>query len=141
MNNNLQKAKKLLKNSNYTCVLCRGDDILTSDLSGIAPMMNFIKFGLDLRGYSAADRIVGKATALLFVLAGIREVYSGVISDGAVAVLEEHGILYEYAKRVEFITNRAGTGICPMEATVKDIDDPAVAYKALSARIKEMSAK
>ncbi|HOA84567.1 MAG TPA: DUF1893 domain-containing protein [Bacillota bacterium] len=141
MNNDLRKAKKLLENGNYTCVLCHGDDTLTSDLPGISPMMNFIKSNFDLRGYSAADRIVGKAAALLFVLAGIREVYAGVISDGAAAALEAHGIPYEYERRVEFITNRTGTSICPMEATVKNIDDPAAAYKALSAKLKEMSGK
>ncbi|HHT54114.1 MAG TPA: DUF1893 domain-containing protein [Clostridiales bacterium] len=139
MNNDTQKAKTLLEQSSCTCVLCRGEDILTSNLPGISPMMSFINSGLDLDGYSVADRIVGRAAALLFVLAGIREVYAGVMSAGAAAVLQAHGIPYYYDRRVEYIANRAGTGVCPMEAAVMDIDDPAAAHRLLLAKIHELS--
>lgn len=43
-------------------------------------MMRFIAEGRDLSGCSAADVIVGKASAMLFVKAGINEVYGKVMS-------------------------------------------------------------
>ncbi len=134
----VEKAKGLLVGGKYTCVLCRGEEILTSERTGIAPMMGFIGSGADLCGYSAADRIVGKAAALLFVLAGIKEVYAEVLSDSAAAVLGSHGIPFEYGTRTTHIVNRAGDGICPMEMTVKDIEEPDKAYRALAAKIEEM---
>lgn len=134
----VEKAKGLLVGGKYTCVLCRGEEILTSERTGIAPMMGFIGSGADLRGYSVADRIVGKAAALLFVLAGIKEVYADVLSDSAAAVMEAHGIPYEYGVRTAHIVNRTGDGICPMEMTVNDIEEPGKAYAALAAKIEEM---
>ena len=94
MNKDTQKPKNLLDSSDYTCVLRRRRPHQASRASRV---MSFIKSGLDLSGYSAADRIVGRAAALLFV-AGIREVYADVISDNAVAVLEAHGIPYDYSE-------------------------------------------
>ena len=93
-----QRARRLLERGGHTCVLCRGDEVLTDDRAGIAPMMGFIGAGIDLVGYSAADRIVGRAAALLFVLAGVREVYAGVMSQGGADVLEAHGIAHPYVK-------------------------------------------
>jgi hypothetical protein len=134
----IEKAKEVFCSSKYTCVLCRGDKVLTSERKGIAPIMELISSGTDIRGFSAADRIVGKAAALLFVLAGIAGVYAGVLSDGAAAVLEAHGIPYSCGAHAGYIVNRKGDGVCPMEAAVKDIDDPAEAYTVLLAKIVEL---
>ena len=45
-------------------------------------MMRFLAEGKELTDYSAADLIVGKAAAMLFVKAGIRAVYDASASFG-----------------------------------------------------------
>ena len=80
----LEHAKRLLNSSSHTCVLCKGEVIHVSDRTGIAPMMDFLDHETDLVGFSAADRIVGKAAALLFALAGVREIYAEVLSESAI---------------------------------------------------------
>ncbi len=130
--NELSKAKTLLEsNPQYTCVLCHGDTVYTDEQKGIAPMMSFLEQGLNLQGFSAADRIVGKAAAMLFVLAGVRELYAQVLSESGMQVLLQHGIAFEYGTLTPSIINRMGTGLCPMEKAVQDIDSPAKAREAI----------
>ena len=137
----VRRARLLLERAGHTCVLCRGDKVYADDRAGIAPMMGFIGAGVDLRGFSAADRIVGRAAALLFVLAGVREVYSAVMSKGGAEVLEAHGIAHSCTTLTERIINRTGTGICPMEQAVTGIDDPHAAYKAIAATLERLRAQ
>jgi len=124
-------AKALLQADNYSCVLCKGEIVYTSILSGVAPMVDFIRSGIDLSGFSAADKIVGKAAAMLFVLAGVIDVYAPVMSAHALEVFSKHKIRYTHDTLTEVVVNRAGTGSCPMELAVKDINDPRDAFEAI----------
>ena len=127
----IERAKALFESGDYTCVLCKGETVLTSTLSGIFPMLAFIKNDTNLSGYSAADKIVGKAAAMLFVLAGVKEVYASVMSRQAEEVFNRFGILYSCDTLAENIINRNGTGLCPMEEAVSDIDEPQAAFEAI----------
>lgn len=134
----IEKARALLLSEKTTIALCRGEDILTSEKRGIAPMLGFIKDGVDLDGYSAADRIVGKAAALLFVLVGIKNVYAEVLSESGAAVLHANSIPYSYGTLCDRIINRAKTGICPMEQAVAGTESPEEAYAALAKKVEEL---
>ena len=136
----LDRAKALLENDSYTCVLCRGDTVYTSRLSGIAPMMQLIGSNTDLTGFRAADKLVGKAAAMLFLLAGVKEVYAGVMSHSAMQTLQQHQIPFSYGEAVQTIINRTGTGPCPMEQTVSAISDPQQAYAALQITVQRLKA-
>lgn len=138
----IEQAKRLLEgDKSLTCVLCRGDVLYRSQKSGIAPMMEFLDAGYDLRGFYAADRIVGKAAALLFVLAGVTELYAEVLSESALRVLNEHEITVSYTTLVPFIVNRQGDGACPMENAVREIEDPAAAREAVRQTLAKLRAK
>ena len=127
----IEKAKEQLQSGKYTCVLCSGDIIYTSTLRGVAPLVEWLGSGMNLGGFSAADKIVGKASAMLFVLAGVQEVYAPVMSEGAIHTLLQHGIHFSYDTLTESIINRTGTGSCPMEQAVRDIDEPSLALEAI----------
>lgn len=122
----------------HSICLCKDSDIITDDSRGIAPMMKLIAAGTDLHGYSAADLIVGKAAAMLFVKTGIVSVFGKVMSEAALHYLEQHGIPAEYDTLTEKIINRRGTDICPMEKTVAAIDDAEQGYAAMKQKIKEL---
>ena len=124
----------------HSICLCRSGEFFTDDGRGISPMMRFISENRDLSGYSAADVIVGKAAAMLFVKAGIVSVHGRVMSESGKAFLETHGIPCSYDVLTDRIINRKGTDICPMEKTVADIDDPETAYTALAKKIAELRA-
>ncbi len=122
----------------HSICLCKDGAWFTDDGRGISPMLRFLDENRDLRGFSAADQIVGKAAAMLFVKAGIAAVYGEVMSQAGAEFLEANGIPHGCGTLTEQIINRQGTGICPMEETVSELDDPEAAYKALSARLAAM---
>ena len=127
----LEKAKEILVTGGYTCVLCRAEQIITSNQRGVAPLMELWDAQRDVTGFSAADKVVGKATALLYCLLGVKSVYAMVMSRPALAVLEAHGIEIGYEQLVDAIRNRTNTGFCPIETATRDIHDPKDAPQAI----------
>lgn len=138
MNSDIEKAKSLLRSGGYTCVICSDGKIHTSTERGVKPLLAWINDGTVLKGFSAADKVVGKAAAFLYVILGVKAVYAGVISEPAKKVLTESGIDVEYGTLTDAIRNRAGTGFCPMETAVKGISEPAAALEAVRRKIEEL---
>ncbi len=136
MNNDLSRAKSAL--SGHSVALCKGSSLLVSDGRGIRPMLDFIERNVDLKGYSFADIVVGKAAACLFVYGGITSVYADVLSESALEYLRSHAIEAEYGVLVKSILNRKGDGVCPMEACVANIDDANEAFIALKTKVAQM---
>lgn len=134
----IERAKQLLASAGHTCVICKGEDIHTSDKRGVAPLIELIDKKTDVRGYSAADKAVGKAAAMLFVLLGVGEIYASIMSRGAKTVLDSHGIKYSCGEEVEYIINRKKDGMCPMEAAVTDINDHGEALTKIKETIEKM---
>ena len=134
-----ERAWALLQEEGFTCVLCSGDQVLTSRLRGVKPLLTWLDEGLDLKGFTAADKVVGKAAAFLYVLLGVKEVYAQVMSQPANAVLEAHGIPNGCEEEVPAIRNRTNTGFCPMETAVWEISDPQEALTAIRQKAKELN--
>ena len=138
MKNEWNNAKEELKKGDYSCVICRNGKFYTTRERGIKPLIDWKDSGIDMRGFYAADRIVGKAAAMLYVLLGVRAVYAPVMSESAVRVFLRYGIDYECDTQVKLIINRKGTGICPMENAVKDMEDPEEGYAVLKKKVQWM---
>lgn len=137
----LERAKRLLSSGGYSCALVRGEVEYSSALKGVSPMLQFLSSGADLRGFSAADKIVGRAAAMLFILAGAKEVYADVMGAQAVDLLAAHGIEASCGELVEEVLNREGTGPCPMEEAVRGIDEPIRALAALVSALERLRAR
>ncbi len=138
--NDLKKAAQLLKSEKYTCVLKKGDSVYTSKERGVKPLLELVEHGKSFKGYSAADKTVGKAAAFLYVLLGVDCVYADIISVQAYKVLKENGIYAdEYGLLTDAILNRSRTGFCPMETAVKGTDDPYEALSLIKNKLKEMN--
>ena len=131
--NDLERAKEGL--SGHTLCLARGEEVLVRDERGIAPMMALLAEGKSLIGFSAADRVVGKAAAMLFVKAKIRELFAETISRSAAEFLEENGLPFSYRTMTEYIVNRDGTGRCPMESAVLSCNDAEEGYLLLQQKL------
>lgn len=138
MTPDLINAHNLLDTGNYTCVLCRDDTTYTATDRGVAPLLNWVNAELDLHGFSAADRVVGRATAFLYVLLGVKEVYATVMSKPAADVLTAQGISASWGTLVDGIINRRGDGPCPFEAAVMDLSDPQQALDAIRNKMAQM---
>ena len=131
-------ARERLLAGDFTCVVRKGDQEYTTQERGVKPLVRWLTLGTDLQGFSAADKVVGKATAYLYCLLGVKAVYAHVMSRAAAQVLQENGIDASQGKLVDNIINRQGTGICPFEAAVMDIRTPEAALPAIRAKMEEM---
>ena len=127
----LSKAKRILTEGAHTCVLCREDAVYTADARGVKPLVAWLDSGLDLRGISAAAKVVGRATAFLYVLLGVRAVHALVMSTPAKEALIAGGIEADCDREVGGIINRRGDGPCPFEEAVLGITDPMEALTAI----------
>ena len=134
----LIKAKEILLSGKYTCVLCKENEIFTSEFRGVKPLVKWYAEKTELEGFSAADKVVGKATAFLYALLGVKRVFAKVISLPAKEVLENHGIEVSFNTLVPNIINRAGDGVCPFELAVQDVDNAKESYKIIRLKMEEM---
>lgn len=126
----IAEARALL-DGGFTCAIYHGERVHKSQKRGVAPLLEWLENGEDYNGFSAVDKVVGKAAAFLYVLLGVKKLYAFVLSEGAEKVLLSHGIAVEYQEKVPAIRNRTNTGFCPMEQAVWDIDEPNAARLAV----------
>lgn len=132
-----EKAVRLLRDRNLTCAVCGEGIEYTSTLRGVQPLLRPYEEGIRFDGCAAADRVIGKAAACLYVLLGVERVYAEIVSKPAREIFEKNGIALDYDDLVELIENRTRTGLCPMETAVIDVTDPQDA----PGRIREALAK
>ena len=134
----LEIARSHLDSGSYTCVVCKDQTLYFSTDRGVKPLLNWLDSGIDMRGFSAADKVVGRATAFLYCLLGVTAVHANVMSRPAAQVLQENGISAHWGTLVDGIINRRGTGPCPFEAAVMDIQDPDEALTAIRNKMAQM---
>jgi hypothetical protein len=136
--NDLDTAKSRLFEGNLTLVIVKNSEVLfetgSHRISGFLGAIE--QLGDRLEGASVADRVVGKAIALLCVYAKISEVYAEVLSRQAKAVFEENGIPCLWKELVDNILDLNRSGVCPFEKAAADISDPEKAYAAFKALLQ-----
>ncbi len=131
-------AKTALLTGNYTCVICGEQMMETSTERGVKPLVRWLEQQRDFSGCGAADKVVGKATAFLYVLLRVEAVYAAVISQAALQTLTAHGVTVTYRQLVDHIINRKGDGICPFEQAVLLITSPTEAYRTIRHQMDKM---
>lgn len=129
----LEKAKSILLSSASTIAVVSNGEVFTSQERGVKPLLFLLKEKKEfLKGASVADKVIGKAAALLMVLGEIKEVHTLIISEPAIKVFEKHNIPCFYDKKVTRIVNRTGDGLCPMETLCLDVENPQEAFDRIT---------
>lgn len=123
---------------NHTLALAKDGEIITSDKRGVAPMVDFLREGKELSGFSAADKVVGKAAAMLFIKAGIKKLYAETVSKSAKELLESFDVGLSFKTLVPYIINRDKTGMCPMESTVLSVFDVDAGVELIFEKLDKM---
>lgn len=122
-------ARQMLSIGGYKLVVCAKDSVHVSEDSGLDSLLSLV--GEDTWiGAAAADKVVGKAAAMLFVLLRVKSLYAEVITETAKAVLEAQGIECVYGTLVERLIDADGK-VCPSELVVENVVDPSDAPAAL----------
>lgn len=114
---NLEIAKTTLLENDYSIVLVKENEIVnTSRKNGLLPILDLYNNDKSiLENAIVADKVIGKAAALILKEANIKELYAELISENAIELIDKTNIKYRYNKKVREIRNRDNTDICPME--------------------------
>lgn len=139
MSSNLEKAVKLLKSGGFTLAAVSSEDEIISWKRGVKPLLELLDCRKKLNGFSAADKVIGKAAAFLYILLEPAEIYANVISRPALDALENSGIEIRYGVLADAIRNRDNTGFCPMETAVMDDSDPESALAHIHEKLRSFS--
>ena len=134
----LKNAIELLNKNNATCVILSNGEPIVSYERGVKPLLRVIDKKQALSGSVAADKVVGKAAAYLYVLLNIKEIFCQIISKPAIEVLQKNGIKVFYNSIVERIENRTKDGFCPMEEAVLNCNSPKESYFLIKEKLKSL---
>ncbi len=136
----MDRAIALLQEG-YTCALVKEGRELCSTQRGVAPLLSWLKEKEDCEGAFAADKVVGKAAAFLYILLGVKKVHALVLSESAEAVFLRYGVPYSFEEKVPAIRNRKGDGFCPMEQAVLRMGEPKKAYEKICQTLQKLKEK
>ncbi|MBM0046060.1 DUF1893 domain-containing protein [Anaerococcus sp. mt242] len=133
--NNINLAKTTLLENNHSIVVVKEDKVVyKSDKNGLLPIIDIYDSDENiLKGAAVADKVIGRAAALILIKANISELYTELISENAISILDDTNIKYQYNKKVKEIRNRDNTDMCPMEKLSLSTDDA----DQLIAKVKE----
>lgn len=130
-NMDMMRAGQLLTSGGYSCVLYRSGVSFTSYASGIKPLLIWLDSGVDYSGFFAADKIVGKGAAWIYIHLRVRGVYARTMTIDARDLLFAHGVAVSCDNYIERIMNRTGDGLCPFEAALIGQAEPDQALAAI----------
>jgi hypothetical protein len=134
-------AKAALMKGNAVVVAKDGAVVLTRTGRGIRPLYEIVsnpEYGSLLAGAAVADKVVGKAAALLCAAARVKEVYAALLSEPAANVLAAKAIPFACGEKVPLVLNRTRTDICPIEKLAASIDTPAILLEAVAKFLARM---
>lgn len=129
----LNIAKEELKQKNLALVIAKkGKVVFETSSRGIDGLLKaFDELGDEMKGSSVADKIVGKAAALLFVYARVVAVYAVIASERGIQALGDENVSCRFENRVPYILDSKRSDICPFEKLVSNISSPKEAYEKL----------
>ncbi len=129
----LELAKQIFQAESLAFVLVQAGRVLArGTCDGISELLTAVEtLGEQAHGASLADKIVGKAVALVAASANLRAVYSPLASESAQRVLARRQIELTAERFVPLILNKRGDGPCPMERLTLPLEEPQDAVRAL----------
>lgn len=140
----INHAKKQLERDDCTVAIVTADKTaVRAKGGGVTPLFFLLSsLGEKARGGFAADTVVGKGAAILLCDAEVSAVYAELMSEGAKRLFETYKIKCECNQLVPAIKNRAGDGLCPLEARLvgcESVSDGMEIVRAFVAEINGLS--
>ena len=134
----LDELRQQFNQSDYTCLIIKdGEEVFSSSANGILPIVQAVP---KMSGAYLADKVIGRAAALICVHGGILAVYANIMTISAAEVFAEYGILFEVDEMVEAIQNRDRTGLCPFEELGSELNCPKQAFGKVVMKLQQLGA-
>jgi len=129
----LELAEHELKSRNINLVIVKNGVVLCQSMAhGMKGLLQAIEeYDRDLAGTAVADKIIGRAAAMLCVYSKVKSVFAITMTEGALRLLMKNRVAHKFERHVCRLMNSQRTDICPFERAIRDIDDPKEAFKTL----------
>ena len=140
----IAEAVRIIESGGAGVVVVKDGVIVATEPNGpgVRPLLRVHDMRPDvLKGALVVDKVVGRAAAAIALHGGAAQVYGLLMSEPAKAFLAAKGVKASARAIVPKILNRDRTGLCPLEDSVKDLDDPDKMIAALRKRIAELMKK
>lgn len=140
MDKKLIEMTDLLTTRDQACILLKNGTLIYEDKGlGVKPLrklrqQNFTKSPDD--ELILIDKVIGKGALMLAELIGVDEIYTPLTSEAALNYSEKCKIPVYSLKLVPFIENRDRTGMCPIENSVKETNDPVIGEQNIEKAIE-----
>jgi uncharacterized membrane protein len=129
----------------FGCAIIKNNVIIHKGRGkGVSPLLDLASTDDGLKvmeGALVVDRIIGRAAAMLVVLGKSTHAYGLTMSKSGEEYLHAHGVETKNNRCVDAISDRTGRGICPMERSVMELDDPMDGYKKLQETLAYLRSK
>lgn len=137
----VSSAIRQIDEEKAVCLVIQNGKLVASETGrGVAPIIKLYESGILENSY-VVDKVVGKAAAMVMTKGGIKACHAVTVSKPALSWFEAHGVTVEYDNCVDYIINRTGDGMCPMEQSVLEIEDDKEVITVLKNKMKELSGK
>ena len=109
-------------NQNSLSLLVRNKGITTQHVEhGVNDLLELVKTEPErLRGAVVADKVIGKAAAAIMTEAGVKAVYTNIVSTPAKQMFEDADIKIVATEEVPMILNRNQSGQCPIDSRLNE---------------------
>lgn len=126
---------RILNADQLSLVVLKDDSLTRYNGRGVSDLVELVRDEPErLQGAIVADKMVGRAAAVLMVRGGVKAVFTNLISTPGKKVLDEAGVLLIAAEEVPEILNRDRSGQCPIEASISDAESIEECVEILEAR-------
>ena len=136
----VDNAKEMIQRNRAECVIVKNEKIAAVERGrGVNPLLKLYDEHREIMQNAViVDKVIGRAAAFIAIKGNVAEVYGKIMSEDAVSLLTAHKIRYSYGLLVPRILNRNRDALCPLEASVVNINEPELALKSLRKKIAEL---
>ncbi|MBU0598525.1 DUF1893 domain-containing protein [Patescibacteria group bacterium] len=105
------------KKSPWSLIVYQGNCVIfRSKASSLLPLIRFLdKISVKGKKHIFYDKYVGRAAALLMIIAKPAEINTPIISSNAIKLLKSKGICVNYSKEVKYLMGFASDEMCKWE--------------------------
>lgn len=127
----------ILNANNQSLVVLNNDSMSYYNGRGVSDLLMLVTEEPErLQGAIVADKMIGKAAAVLMTAGGVSEVYTNLICTPAKEVFRKAEIPVFYTEEVPQILNRDRSGQCPIDALLNDAESVEECVRILQNRFQ-----
>lgn len=137
--NNKELAINKLNNSDNSLVIVKNNEVVyKSKKESVGSIVGLLEDNPKiLENAVVADKIIGRAVAMICDVSSVNYCYGKIVSKGAIDIFEKRNLKYNAEIIVEAIKNRDNTDLCPIEKLTMNVNKSEEGIKRIKKFLKK----